>query len=452
MFNASSLRPNSLRQGLVVLLTVCCTVSVLARQQQLTSEDAEAFLHGLGRSMAIDGDLVALGAPFYGKVLSSNTGGVFLFQRSSQDPTVWNEVDPLLASDGVNGDRFGWAVDIDGEVIAVGASEDTLPQVNQGSVYIFRPDAQSPGQWEEVAKFFGNEVGPRDLFGSSVDLQGDRLAVGAPGENSRPGAVYIFERATGPVESWSQIQHLEPSATHPTDNEFGFDIALDGDVLAVASSARPTQVNLIGAVFIYHRDEGGPNNWGLVKTLQTGEISGYSAFFATSIALHDDVLVVGDTGYEPSPDLETGGVYVFRRNQGGVDNWGQEAILISPNGGDNDRFGRSIDFDGSVLAAGSPFDDSAGFSAGSITLFDATLLSPWPFVSELVPLDLEDEERGFGEVLAIDQGVLVTRAEDVPFPRNYINYDLHFPTQDPNALFVNGFESGDTTSWSGTTP
>lgn len=451
MRESTSVRLIVIQSLLTILLVACCAPPLTARQQRLESQFADPFTDALGASLDIEGDLVALGAPFYGEVPGINTGGAFIFRRSAQDPTVWDEVDQVLPSDGLDGDRFAWAVDMDGDAIAVGASEDTTTFVNEGSIYIFRPDTQNPGQWQEVAKLNGDGIGSRDNLGSSVDLEGGLLAAGAPGETG-PGAVYIFEQTSGPAEAWNQVRRIEPPATHPTDNEFGFDIALDGDVLAVASSARPTQTTLLGAVFIYHRNEGGTDNWGLVRTLQSSDSADFSSFFGTSIALDADVLMVGDTQYESEPEINPGGVFVFRRDLGGNDSWGQEDIVTSPNGADNDGFGASIDFDGNVLAVGTPFDHAVGSFAGTIALFDAVFPSPWAFVSELVPLDWQSGDQLFGYAVAVDQGVVVTKADTLVSSRNYVNYDLHFPTQDPDALFVDGFESGDVTVWSNTVP
>ena len=103
----------------------------------------------------------------------------------------------LSASDdllGFNG--FGSAVAVDGDVIAVGAPlDDELEKgLTHGAVYVFR---RIGGHWFEEAKLFGSQAGWNDVFGSSVAIQGNLLVVGQPHSDpagSDFGAAYVFRR------------------------------------------------------------------------------------------------------------------------------------------------------------------------------------------------------------------------------------------------------------------
>ncbi|MEI8015151.1 MAG: hypothetical protein WCH20_09975 [Nitrospira sp.] len=70
------------------------------------------------------------------------------------------------------------------------------------------------------------------MFGYSVALAGDTLAVGVPGEASASGAVYVFTR-TG--SNWSPQAYLKASNTEANDG-FGYSVALAGDSLAVGAT------------------------------------------------------------------------------------------------------------------------------------------------------------------------------------------------------------------------
>ena len=126
-----------------------------------------------------------------------------------------------------------------------------------------------------------SNTGASDLFGLSVALSGDTLAVGAYFEGSAAtgidgnqadnsavssGAVYVFTR-TGGV--WSQQAYLKASNTGGIDqfglggDQFGYSVALSGDTLAVGArneASAATGVNgnqadnsapTSGAVYVY---------------------------------------------------------------------------------------------------------------------------------------------------------------------------------------------------------
>ena len=69
--------------------------------------------------------------------------------------------------------------------------------------------------------------------------------------------------------------------------------------------------------------------------------------FGSRVAISGDTIVVGD-------DMNPGGVvgpypgaaYIFERNSGGADNWGQVAKIAASDGADSDSFGHAVDIDG----------------------------------------------------------------------------------------------------------
>ena len=139
-----------------------------------------------GASVAMDGDLLVVGAPqdlfAFGNF---GQGAAYVFD----DQGV--QVAKLVASDGVVGDRFGGAVAIRDGLVVVGAN---LHDEGRGAVYLF--DAQSGAQ---LAKLVASDATDGDLFGSSVDLDADTIVVGAPlktvvvnGQFGN-GAAYLFD-------------------------------------------------------------------------------------------------------------------------------------------------------------------------------------------------------------------------------------------------------------------
>ena len=119
------------------------------------------------------------------------------------DPTI-SELQKLVTITDAAGDRFGESVAIDGVpgdmtivVGAVGADGE------QGAAYVFRDEGF--GGWFQAAKLLPPTPGDRQ-FGWDVDVRGDVVVVGAPGDDANgpdAGAVYVFETA-GPFEPWQQ--------------------------------------------------------------------------------------------------------------------------------------------------------------------------------------------------------------------------------------------------------
>jgi hypothetical protein len=79
----------------------------------------------------------------------------------------------LTADDGSNGDNFGWSVGVSDGILVVGAIGDAL---DTGSVYTFQKHA---GNWTQINKITADDRLTGDWFGYSVDIDGDIVAVGA---------------------------------------------------------------------------------------------------------------------------------------------------------------------------------------------------------------------------------------------------------------------------------
>ena len=68
-------------------------------------------------------------------------------------------------------DTFGLSVAIDGNTIAVGAFKDSIGNtLLQGSVYIF---VRNGSEWTQQAKLLASDGEENDVFGYSVQLDGD---------------------------------------------------------------------------------------------------------------------------------------------------------------------------------------------------------------------------------------------------------------------------------------
>lgn len=219
------------------------------------SWDSQAFLmasdaadnDAFGTSVAISGDTIVVGAP--GDDFPSGAGSVYVFERDDED---WIEQAHLFASDAAFGDAFGTSVDISGSTVVVGAPFDnTAAGSNTGSAYVY---ARNGNAWIEQAHLVASDGADNDRFGTAVAVAGKStvVAVGAPFDNTaagvNAGSVHVFRRSSFSWRAEGTLTASDGSA----GNEFGGAVALDADKtntrIVVGASM---QNKATGAAYVY---------------------------------------------------------------------------------------------------------------------------------------------------------------------------------------------------------
>jgi|GEM_PF-1330472 len=217
--------------------------------QQLNEDPALEPIAGdrFGEAVALHGDLLVVGVPTgedtpaftdhgYARVYRRGGDGFTHEQRLAMPAPVANA-------------RFGAAVATDGEFIAVGApwrgrlaSEGgELPAA--GAVYVYRFDG---GQWVADGVVFAPDAAAYAAFGDSVELRAGRLVVGSP-ESKK---AYIFRRIPSGV--WHPGAVLT-DPTGANNSGFARAIAFNGDQVAVGAPADAGFGPTGGRTFIYNR-------------------------------------------------------------------------------------------------------------------------------------------------------------------------------------------------------
>ena len=130
--------------------------------------------------MAASRDVVVVGAT-NDDVNGVQTGSAYVYRW---DGLAWIEEQKLLASDGADGDRFGRrAVAAFGDVVVVGAMRDDDNGRWSGSAYVYRWGDLS---WIEEQKLLASDGADGDYFGYDVAASGDVVVVGAPRASDQP--------------------------------------------------------------------------------------------------------------------------------------------------------------------------------------------------------------------------------------------------------------------------
>ncbi len=308
-------------------------------------------------------------------------------------------------------DFFGYSLALSGDILAVGALGEGSAATgidgdqadnsasNSGAVYVFRRVGAS---WAQEAYLKASNTGAEDLFGYSVALSDDTLAVGAFGEGSAAtgingdqadnfasgsGAVYVFRRSG---TSWAQEAYLKASNTGAGDR-FGSSLALSGNTLAIGAYLEDSAATGIngdqtdnaasnsGAVYVFRRSGASWAQEAYLKASNTGA----NDRFGNSMALSDDILAVGallegsaatgiDGDQTDNSANNSGAVYVFRRSG---TSWAQEAYLKASNTDGGDQFGASVALFNNALAVGANFEDSAAIGIDGDQTDNAASLS-----------------------------------------------------------------------------
>lgn len=205
-----------------------------ARETKLVASDGEPG-DGFGSSVAVDGDLVVVGAPRHDN-LGIDSGAAYAF---GYDGNTWIEEKKLTPSNGQAGDLFGYSVSASGDSLFVGAFRHHGVADETGAAYAFR---FQQGSWFEEQTLTASDAEANDWFGVSVSLSGDRAVIGASLDNGQSGtysgSVYVFEFNGF---EWIEQNRITPSAAWGISH-FGSSVALGGDQLLVGADDRLSHI------------------------------------------------------------------------------------------------------------------------------------------------------------------------------------------------------------------
>ncbi len=370
--------------------------------RRLTASDGEAN-DLFGESCAIDGDTIVVGARAEDGV-GADSGAAYVFERNRGGADNWGEVQKLTASDSAAGDNFAYGLAISGDIIVAGAP---LDDGAIGSSYVFAACGTDTGEWHEISKTTASDGWAGDLFGAAVGLNGDFMIVGAPMDDApwnSNGSAYILHRNSGGADRWGEVIKITPSDAVGGER-FGTAVAISGDTAVVGAFLDDPAGTSSGSAYVFSRNTGGPDNWGRVKKLIASDAAA-SDRFGESVAMSADTIVIG-APFENSQ----GAAYVFDRNLGGADNWGEVAKLVASDPGTSDTFGKSVAIEDDIVVVGSPQDNDDGSDSGSAYLFARNQggADNWGQVRKLTAADATAGDR-FGFAVSISHDTLAVSA------------------------------------------
>lgn len=196
-----------------------------------------------GASVSLEGEYLVVGAtelnPYSRKDVEMGPGSAYIFSRSNG----WNLDSKIDADADKRGDAFGYSVSVHGTTVVVGAPSadpktDHGTITNGGKVYVFN---KTGGNWIQSSLVTLEDSSSFDHFGRAVDINSNVLLVGAEGrsyfDKFRAGAAFIFTEAKR--NEWVKQTSIVSDGPHQ-DQGFGQAVALDNNYLLIGASGSTT--------------------------------------------------------------------------------------------------------------------------------------------------------------------------------------------------------------------
>jgi hypothetical protein len=375
-----------------------------AQVKKLTSLDGAAYdRFGYAVALNVQADNLVVGATDADVDGASNRGAAYVFMRNAGGSSdKWGQVQKLVASDGAASDQFGRSLAVNQNRVLVGAVGD---DASRGAVYRYEVNQGGLNQWGQVEKLVTWDGSASDNLGISVSLNetGDIAILGAPGDDSWRGAGYVFSWQGG---DWQEQRKLASGLEY---EYFSTSIAISGDILVVGSAwADVSGQTDAGAAYVFARNWGGADQWGQVKKLTASDYF-WGDYFGIYVAISGAIIVVGSHWADVYDQNDAGAAYVFARNSGGADQWGQVKKLTATDYSSGDWFGYAVAISADTLVVGSHWADVYDQNdAGAAYIFarNSCGADQWGQVKKLIASDYASVNH-FGEAVAISGDTLV---------------------------------------------
>lgn len=324
----------------------------------VASDGVNGDRFGISVAMSDDGNTVVVGADRADANGHTDQGAAYVFTRSGE---TWTEQAKLTHTTGVDSARMGWSVAIspDGNTILAGAYQaDIAGYEDQGAGHVF---VRSGENWSYQASLTLNTEGNYMGYSVSLSEDGNMALLGAPGYNGAAGndqgMAAIFKR-TG--SSWAYQVGLTASDAGAGD-WLGRSVSMDDNgvgALVGASLATVSGHAEQGAAYLFKYSSG----WAQEKkfTAATGEAYDH---FGVSVSLADDseVVMIGAYQADMNGKDDSGAVY-YQEKHSGI--WG-DPYWYNPGTSAGSRFGVSVALgwgDGWSSIVGADAEDSAGYN------------------------------------------------------------------------------------------
>jgi hypothetical protein len=344
-------------QGATALIVAfAAATSALAHQGEHTklSPFDGAAEDRFGAAVDIDERLAIVGAPGDDDA-GLNAGSVYVYARTN---SLFGFEAKLMPARGIGGERFGTALDLDGDTLVIGAPDNEPGSLEAGSVFVF---VRTGTSWMQEARLMPSDGSALDAFGRSVSLSGDTVMIGAPANDvgTASGKVYVFTRSRG---IWTEEASFAARDANAGDG-FGASVSLDGDRALIGAPRDSDIAFQAGSAYVYSRTG---SAWSMDEKL-IDPAGSAGDLFGISVSLEDarNQLAIGSP-MDDDVATDSGAVLVYRLVAGA---WTLIAKINEPGQGAGDQSGGAVRILDRFVASGALFDDEEALNAGKVWLF-----------------------------------------------------------------------------------
>ncbi|MEA3450970.1 MAG: T9SS type A sorting domain-containing protein, partial [Bacteroidota bacterium] len=409
--------------------------------------------NGIGTQIAeltaddgVDGDKFACAVSIYGDTVvvgahqrddnGTTSGAAYVFTNNG---TAWEQIFKLLASDGEPGDNLGISVNLSGNSVILGAYAEDEVGASGGAAYVYYL-SEAPYAVDGPYDVYVNvdENASFKILAANTDSYQWQLDDGSGFLNITDNAVYsnsttstlqikgatlgmdgytyrcVLTNSQASVNSSSANLYVDNSTNHSivietqkilaSDgddfDEFGYSVAVSGNYAIVGAHHINSYSDESGFAYIYKKNG---NTWEQVKILSPSD-GAEDDEFGWSVDIYGEYAIVG--AYKNSDDGDySGSVYIFYKNNGGVDNWGQLHKFTASDADTRDYFGCDV-----AIADKWAIVGAYGDASGSAYLYERTN-ETWSFDSKIYSTTALTY-NSFGKSVDIDGDFAIMRKKN----------------------------------------
>ena len=344
----------------------------------LTASNGVAY-DNFGDAVAVSGNTIVVGVQDHDTDDVYSQGIAYVYTPTTvwdTDDPAYTETQ-LIASDGAALDNFGRSVAVSGDTIIVGAPRADIASEDRGTAYLFTSTDWSSevSPMHETVKLTASDGAGSDSFGSSVAITEDTILIGADCDDSRLGSAYVFTSTDWSAETGtvSETVKLIPAA-RKSFGYFGKSIALSSDGTNAVIGCPGDGSYFPGTAYLFSSDDWAAESGTLTEDAALSASDGQeTTFFGEHVAISaDGSTVVASSSYTELGENEGQGCgYLYTYAGGG---WTEQYRLVASDGEEYDALGWSIAITGDTVLLGAYTDDIGENTAqGSVYAFSTVV-------------------------------------------------------------------------------
>jgi hypothetical protein len=327
-------------------------------QQGEFSDRLGASGEGFGEAIAVSGRTIVVGTTHH---MAASTdveqGAAYVFTAPASGWAHANQVAILRAPRGQSEEAFGRSVAISGNTIVVGAPDREVGRrTSRGAAYVFVKPASGWSHVSPPLKLIATRGQAGEFFGESVAISGNTVVVGAPGRkvgrHAEQGAVDIFALSRSRTAGATQVAEL--TATDGKSNDaLGISVAVSGQIVLAGADLHRVGAVQQGAAYVFVKPTHGWTDTGAAAELTAGQGQARE-LFGRIVAISNDTAVIGAPDHD-GVAAGQGAAYVFAKPVSGwAGSLNPTAMLAASDPGKGDEFGGALAISGGVIATGAP--------------------------------------------------------------------------------------------------